>query len=106
MRNIDALINHCNIAMIEKLKENSHKPGFEMEIKEAIDLLNKENIELGMAFSIYTLIEKMPQTSNSDRIKALKEIRREAADNSNFSGMIIYNCDLEIERLERESEEQ
>lgn len=95
MRDIDKLILHAEIAMREKLGENSHKPGFDMTITEGIEFLNGENRELNMAKYIYD-VSKLA----AGEIEAVKDIRREAADNANYAAMIIMACDKEIERLE------
>lgn len=83
MRDYDGLIKSANNAMLEKLKENEHKPGFnELTLKEALLGIGTETMELSQEIF-----------SNG----ALQNIRREAADVANFAAMIIYQCDKMIE---------
>lgn len=79
MRNYNGLIASANNAMLEKLKENEHKTGFdEMTIKHALLRIGEETMELSQ--EIYS--QGSPEN-----------IRREAADVANFAAMIIYQCD-------------
>lgn len=93
MRDIEKLIAGANAAMREKLEENSFKPGWnDLTISEIMNYFEQENIELRM--SIYILTHKLAK----DKSSALKEVRREAADNINFLAFLIELCDREIQR--------
>ena len=87
MRDYEGLIKSANNAMLEKLKENEHKPGFnELSFKRALLGICRETAEL------------------SEEIKSqesLHYIRREAADVANFAAMIIYKCDKLISEMKR-----
>jgi hypothetical protein len=76
-----------NAAQLEKLKENGHKEGFE---------------HIGMDYAWKRLEEEMAGLSRELRLipltgpgyyKAIRRVRREAADVANFAHMIILTCD-------------
>ena len=76
-----------NAAQLEKLKENGHKDGFE---------------QIGMDYAWKRLEEEMSELSRELCIipltgpgyhKAIRKVRREAADVANFAHMIILKCD-------------
>lgn len=82
-RNYDELLTSATTAMLEKLRENEHKPAFdEVSFKDAFKGLCNEKMEL--AEELY---------SN----RSLEQIRREAADVANYAAMIILKCDKMIE---------
>lgn len=90
MRDYDGLIKSANNAMLEKLKENEHKPGFiELTLKEALLGIGTETMELSQEVF-----------SNG----ALQNIKREAADVANFAAMIIYKCDKLMSEMKRMNE--
>ena len=92
MRNYDELILSANIAMLEKLKENEHKPGFDkVSFEYGLKRLDEERKELRLAVINYI---------HHPSIDTLKEVRREAADCANFPAMIILKCDKMIAELE------
>jgi len=78
-RNYGELLAHANIACLEKLNENSHKPGFDtISLGETFNGLQEEVIELK---------NEILSSYNPDTI------RREAADVANYAAMIILFCD-------------
>lgn len=83
-RDYNGLFDAVFPAMLEKLKENEHKCGW-------------DNIEpeyaLGRIFDEY--LELKDAIPKGD----MEEIRREAADVANFAAMIIYQCDKELEEV-------
>ena len=79
-RNYRKLLRAGNRAQLEKLKENSHKDGFDnIDIDYAINRIQTELNELKYARRFY---------KNND-------VRREAADVANFAHMIILSVDNE-----------
>lgn len=87
MRNKGRLLSHANIAMLEKLNENDHKPDWEKEsLRDHMDGVQEETKELN---------EEV--LNSNDPYK----IRREAADVCNRSAMIILFCDDWIARIEK-----
>lgn len=101
-RNYDELLKSANIAMLEKLKENEHKNGFEdIDIEFAINRITEETDELDIEFNGIAMYKawkgKMHKTN-------YHKVRREAADVANFAAMIIYKCDQKMKEGEREAE--
>jgi NTP pyrophosphatase (non-canonical NTP hydrolase) len=84
-RNNAELLVHANIAMMEKLNENKHKPSWDnISLRELLKRLRQECAELDEAVD----------TGKPD------DIRREAADVANFAAMIILFCDKWKERAD------
>ena len=80
-RNYGELIAHANIAMLEKLNENGHKPSWEgYSFFDLLAWLEEEVTELHSAIITSTV----------------EEIRREASDVMNYAAMIISKCDTVI----------
>lgn len=106
MRDYSGLIASVNNAMIEKLMENEHKPGFDdILFGYAVRRTREEHQELETAFNEFTDAEYDYLEHESPENKAvllikLKEMRREAADSANFPAFIIYKCDKLIAALE------
>jgi hypothetical protein len=107
MRNYAELITSAGKAMFEKLMENGHKCGFdEIPIVYAIGRAEDELEELYGAHDEYLFSKNQydlqPHSKDSKErlLKAIKEMRREAADASNFPAMIILKCDKMIAELE------
>jgi len=85
-RNYGELIAHANIAMLEKLNENSHKPDWnKLCLSELLEGISEENRELQAEY---------PKGS-------IENIRREAADVANFAAMIINFCDKLLKEREQ-----
>jgi len=85
-RNYGELIAHANIAMLEKLNENSHKPDWnKLCLRELLEGVSEENRELQAEY---------PKGK-------IENIRREAADVANFAAMIINFCDKLIKEKEQ-----
>jgi len=81
------LLNAGNKAQIEKLKQNTHKGGFDnIALDYAWKRIEEEMKELSTALCLIPL-------TGSGYLKALKNIRHESADVANFAHMIIYKCD-------------
>ena len=97
MRNNNKLLAAGNAAQIEKLNLYSHKPGFDLAIKNSFKdldrLLKNECVELDMEIN--------GVFSDDMDIKA---IRLEAADVANFAHFIIMKCDDEIKKVLSEKE--
>jgi hypothetical protein len=105
-RNYDELIESANKAMLEKLKENEHKPGFdEISLDHAIHRIKDELIELNIEFDNYKDAEWDCRNIKSDlnkqlMIKSLHKVRRESADVANFSAITILKCDKLLHEIE------
>ena len=84
-RNYDSLLITCQAAMLEKLKENEHKDGFDN-----INLIHGVARLFDEADELDNELKKAVRTGNDINIPA---VRREAADVANFAAMIIYKCD-------------
>lgn len=112
-RNYDELIQSANKAMLEKLKENEHKSGFDdIEFCYAVGRIEDEQRKLISALKNFSdaeydynvrvddYQEHGSENEKAKLIAALKEMRREAADVANFPAMIILKCDKMIAELE------
>jgi len=87
-RDYQKLLQSANTAMLEKLKKNDHKSGFDnIDFIYALDRTFKEWLELRDAM-MKGLYKK----------EIISEVRAEAADVANFAAMIIYRCDNELNR--------
>ncbi len=85
MRDIDALLKAGNKAQREKLEENRHKGGFDIDdLFITYEKLVAEVYELKE--ELYT---ELTPKKEIDYVKA----KREAADVANFAHMIILKCD-------------
>lgn len=108
-RNYDELLDSAREAMLEKLLENNHKPGFnEVTFEQSIGRTEQELGELKIAFNNYKDAEWDYKNNPSDTNKqlliiALLQMRREAADTSNFPAMTILRCDKILAELEAET---
>jgi hypothetical protein len=80
-RNYTALIESANKAMLEKLKENEHKNGW-------------DGIDIG--YTTKRIFDEYLELCKEVGIRNTREIRREAADVANFAAMIIYQCDKKL----------
>ena len=74
---VNLLHSGCK-AQLEKLTENSHKPGFEGD---------------DLAGTYMMLEAEVGELWEAIEMKGLTDIRREAADVANYAHIIIYNCD-------------
>jgi len=110
LRDYVELIGSANKAMLEKLKENEHKAGFnDITLDYAIHRTKDELIELNIEFENFkdTDFDYRNNKSDSNKqamITSLKKTRREAADIANFSAMIILKCDKLINELRADYE--
>jgi len=100
-RNYEELIQSANKAMMEKLLENEHKPGFDdIRFHSTYRDICIEVSELSEEVGAYGRFRKRESQNIAEHIDLLKKMRREAADVSNHSAMIILECDRRISKLE------
>jgi hypothetical protein len=102
-RDYNGLLTSATTAMLEKLRENEHKSGFDsIDIEYAIHRIEDELSELKEVF-FKAKKSNFSMSNQEEKIKliiALEEVRKEAADCANFAAMIIYKCDRWIKLLE------
>jgi hypothetical protein len=78
MRDYEELFGALKVAMMEKLKENEHKPSFD---------------NATVYYATARIKQELEELLNA---KTIEEVRREFADIANFCGMGVLACDREL----------